>query len=63
MRYQREIERANERVTLLTALSHDVMFDIDCQGQTGEVFGDFNARIYADAGRPEDMPAALRILD
>lgn len=57
VRYQREIERANERVTLLTALSHDVMFDIDCQGQTGEVFGDFNARFGRE---PQSCDLVLR---
>ncbi len=57
MRYQREIECANERVTLLTALSHDVMFDIDCQGQTGEVFGDFNARFGRE---PQSCDLVLR---
>ncbi len=48
MRYQKSLERANERLEILTVLSHDVMFDIDCQDQTGEVFGDFDARF----GRP-----------
>lgn len=42
--YQRKLERAEERVEMLTVLSHDVIFDIDCQAQTGEVFGDFEAR-------------------
>lgn len=44
MSYQRKLERAEERVEMLTVLSRDVIFDIDCQAQTGEVFGDFEAR-------------------
>lgn len=42
--YQQKLERAEERVEMLTVLSHDVIFDINCQEQTGEVFGDFEAR-------------------
>ncbi len=41
---QRQLERAEERIDMLTMLSRDVVFDIDCQGQTGELFGDFEAR-------------------
>lgn len=44
MSYQQQLERANDRVEILTVLSRDVIFDIDCQGQVGEVFGDFDAR-------------------
>ena len=44
MSYQRKLERAEERVEMLTVLSRDVIFDIDCQPQTGEIFGDFEAR-------------------
>ena len=44
MSYQRKLERAEERVEMLTVLSRDVIFDIDCQAQTGEIFGDFEAR-------------------
>lgn len=44
MSYQRKLERAEERVEMLTVLSRDVIFDIDCQEQIGEVFGDFEAR-------------------
>ncbi len=46
--YQHRLERAEERVEMLTVLSRDVIFDIDCQEQSGEVFGDFEARF----GRP-----------
>ncbi len=42
--YQRKLERANERLEILTELSHDILFDIDCQAQTGEIFGDFEGR-------------------
>lgn len=45
---QRQLERAEERVDMLTMLSRDVVFDIDCQEQTGELFGDFETRF----GRP-----------
>lgn len=44
MSYQRKLERAEERVEMLTVLSRDVIFDINCQEQTGELFGDFEAR-------------------
>ena len=44
MSYQQQLERANDRVEILTVLSRDVIFDIDCQNQVGEVFGDFDAR-------------------
>lgn len=44
MAYTRKLEQANQRVELISMLSHDVVFDIQCQEQTGEVFGDFEAR-------------------
>ncbi len=44
MENQRQLERAEERIDMLTMLSRDVVFDIDCQKQTGELFGDFEAR-------------------
>lgn len=45
---QRQLERAEARINMLAMLSRDVIFDIDCQAQTGELFGDFEARF----GRP-----------
>ena len=48
MSNQHQLERAEERVDMLTMLSHDIVFDIDCQDQTGELFGDFEMRF----GRP-----------
>lgn len=44
MEYQRQLERSEERVAMLTMLSGDVVFDISCQEQTGDLFGDFAAR-------------------
>ncbi len=44
MEYQRQLERSEERVAMLTMLSGDVVFDIACQEQTGDLFGDFAAR-------------------
>lgn len=54
MHYQRKLERAEERVEMLTVLSCDVIFDIDCQAQTGEVFGDFDAR-FGRVPQSEDL--------
>lgn len=54
MSYQRKLERAEERVEMLTVLSRDVIFDIDCQEQTGELFGDFEAR-FGRAPQSEDL--------
>ena len=42
--YAQKLQRANQRVELLSVLSRDVVFDIQCQEQTGELFGDFAAR-------------------
>lgn len=44
MNYTRKLEQANQRVELISMLSRDVVFDIQCQEQTGDVFGDFEAR-------------------
>lgn len=44
MHYTRKLEQANQRVEMISMLSHDVIFDIQCQEQTGDVFGDFEAR-------------------
>ena len=55
MSYQQQLERANDRVEILTVLSRDVIFDIDCQNQAGEVFGDFDARF----GRPPSPPISF----
>ncbi len=48
LQYARRLEQANQRVELLSVLSRDVIFDIQCQEQTGELFGDFEGRF----GRP-----------
>lgn len=44
MRYQRQMERGNERLEILTALSNDVVFDVECPTGATEVFGDFEGR-------------------
>lgn len=42
--YQRQMERGNERLEILSALSNDVVFDVDCPTGSTEVFGDFEGR-------------------
>lgn len=42
--HQWELERANERLEILTALSNDILFDIDCASGDAQVFGDFEGR-------------------
>lgn len=42
--YQRKMERGNERLEILSALSNDVVFDVDCPSGATEVFGDFEGR-------------------
>lgn len=42
--YQQQMERGNERLEILTALSNDVVFDVDCPSGSTEVFGDFEGR-------------------
>ncbi len=39
-----ELVRANERLEILTALSNDIVFDIDCASGDAQVFGDFEGR-------------------
>lgn len=39
-----ELMRANERLQILTALSNDIIFDIDCATGDAQVFGDFEDR-------------------
>lgn len=41
---RRQLERAHERLEILTALSNDVVFDIECASGKTEVFGDFEGR-------------------
>ncbi|MCI9129779.1 MAG: diguanylate cyclase [Eggerthellaceae bacterium] len=49
---QQKLERANERLNILTALSNDVLFDIDCSTGMADVYGDFEGRF----GRPPAQP-------
>ncbi|MEY8562570.1 diguanylate cyclase [Eggerthellaceae bacterium 3-80] len=39
-----QLERVHERLEILTALSNDVVFDIECATGNAEVFGDFEGR-------------------
>lgn len=41
---QRELERANERQEILTALCNDIVFDINCATGEADVFGDAESR-------------------
>lgn len=41
---ERELERVRERMEILTALSNDVVFDIECATGNAQVFGDFHDR-------------------
>ncbi len=42
--YEREMQRAHERMEILTALSNDIVFDIECGTGHAQVFGDFEDR-------------------
>lgn len=44
VRNERELQRAHERMEILTALSNDVIFDIECETGYAQVFGDFEDR-------------------
>ncbi|NHM13935.1 diguanylate cyclase [Xiamenia xianingshaonis] len=44
IRYQNELMRSNNRLRVLSEMSHDLMFDVDVDAKTAEVFGDFNGR-------------------
>lgn len=46
--YQEELEKSNERLTILAELNNDVLFDANCRLKKTEVFGDFEKRF----GRP-----------
>lgn len=51
---ERELQRARERMDILTALSNDIVFDIECSTGHAEVFGDFEDR-FAREPRQEDF--------
>lgn len=44
VREKEELRRANERLEIITALSNDVLFDIDCATGEAHVYGDFEDR-------------------
>lgn len=49
-----QLLRATERLELITALSNDVLFDIDCQSGKTDVFGDFERR-FGRSPKQEDF--------
>lgn len=57
--YERQLERARERMEILTALSNDVVFDIECRTGNAQVFGDFRDR-FGRAPRQEDFVVQRR---
>ncbi len=56
---ERELKRAHERMNILTALSNDVVFDIECGTGYAQVFGDFKDR-FAREPRQEDFVVQRR---
>lgn len=44
VRDEGDLRRANERLEILTALSNDVLFDIECATGAAHVYGDFEGR-------------------
>lgn len=48
VREREELRRANERLEILTALSNDVLFDIECGTGKAHVYGDFEGRFGRD---------------
>ena len=65
VREKEELRRANERLEILTALSNDVLFDIECGTGKAHVYGDFEGR-FGRAPQQEDfrgeppLPKAVR---
>lgn len=45
---RKQLEKANERLEILTALSNDVVFDIECGTGETHVYGDFHGRFGRD---------------
>ncbi len=56
---EQELKRAHERMNILTALSNDVVFDIECGTGYAQVFGDFKDR-FAREPRQEDFVVQRR---
>ncbi len=54
VREKEELRRANERLEILTALSNDVLFDIECGTGKAHVYGDFEGR-FGRAPQQEDF--------
>lgn len=49
----KDLERANERLEILTALSNDVLFDIECSTGDCHVYGDFQSRFGREPQQPD----------
>ena len=47
------LERANERLEIITALSNDVLFDIECGTGESHVYGDFVGRFGREPQQPD----------
>ena len=44
IKHQQELARSSERLRILADLANDIVFDIDCQNNEAEIFGDFESR-------------------
>lgn len=56
------LKRSNERLQILTDLTNDVVFDIDCRASSVHLFGDFAARFGRDL-RFQDLSLLRRCSD
>lgn len=54
VREKEQLRRANERLEIITALSNDVLFDIECGTGEAHVYGDFEGR-FGRAPAQEDF--------
>lgn len=53
VRAREALERANERLEIITALSNDVLFDIECGTGETHVYGDFTGRFGREPQQPD----------
>lgn len=53
VRVREALERANERLEIITALSNDVLFDIECGTGETHVYGDFTGRFGREPQQPD----------
>ncbi len=59
MDYEKKLVEAQERIDILTALSNDVVFDIECGTGRAQVFGSFEER-FGRAPEQEDLVVTKR---